>query len=396
MRILLANFSRLAHDSGGLAKVNCLFANEMVKRGHEVSIVYTDPHEGEFFFPLDKKVKCYNLQHIYGTHYKIPWWMVAKREILRPFSKVLSRTVNDDFMEKYLLDNARRSLEEIAPDVIITFQPLSSLIYLTDLKTKVPVISMSHGDPADYFETYPRRQVPAVGAGAAAQVLMPSFAKVLRDAFPELIVRVIGNVVPQYEEHADLAREKNIYKIIFIGRLVKNHKRPHLLLKAFASLAKDFPNWQVELWGGDSRKSYTLELKKIIKTEGLEDRVFLKGTTNDVASVLREGDLFVFPSAYEGFGLTPAEAMSMGLPTIGYKSCVAVNELIEDGKTGFLVDDGIEPLAQAMRRLMEDKELRIKMGAEATRSMQKYAAENIWAAWDELIADVTEGKEQNL
>lgn len=45
---------------------------------------------------------------------------------------------------------------------------------------------------------------------------------------------------------------------------------------------------------------------------------------------------FAFPSAYEGFGLSLAEAMSMGLPAVGYKSCSAVNELIVDGKNGFV------------------------------------------------------------
>ena len=63
----------------------------------------------------------------------------------------------------------------------------------------------------------------------------------------------------------------------------------------------------------------------------------MKGSTNDVPDVLRQGDIFAFPSAYEGFGLSLAEAMSMGLPAVGYKSCSAVNELIVDGKNGFCV-----------------------------------------------------------
>ena len=107
-----------------------------------------------------------------------------------------------------------------------------------------------------------------------------------------------------------------------------------------------------------------------------------------MAKVLVNGDIFVFPSAYEGFGLTMAEAMSMGVPAIGYKNCVAVNEIIHDGENGFLADDVIEPLAEKMRLLMEDSELRARMGQAARRSMKQYSADKIWGAWDDLLHEV--------
>ena len=50
MRILLANFSKMVGDTGGLAKVNVAFANEMARRGHTVTTVYADDREGAPFF----------------------------------------------------------------------------------------------------------------------------------------------------------------------------------------------------------------------------------------------------------------------------------------------------------------------------------------------------------
>ena len=196
---------------------------------------------------------------------------------------------------------------------------------------------------------------------------------------------VIGNVVPQYEEAADLGCEKEQYKIIFIGRLVKNHKRPHLLIEAFAKLVDDFPDWIVEIWGGGAKRSYQKNLEESIQRAGLERRVFLKGTTHEVASVLQKGDLFVFPSAFEGFGLTLAEGLSMGLPAVGYKNCVAVNELIQDGVNGILAEDGVDGLVQSMRTLMENQALRMKMGKAARESMRQYEASVIWTAWEKLL-----------
>ena len=111
------------------------------------------------------------------------------------------------------------------------------------------------------------------------------------------------------------------------------------------------------------------------------------GTTHDVESVLRQGDIFVFPSAYEGFGLTIAEGMSVGLPAVAYASCPAVNELVHDGVDGFLVEDGVESLREKMELLMSDMDLRVKMGTAAHEAMKEYSDDKIWAAWEKLIQE---------
>lgn len=385
MRLLLANFSKLVDDTGGAAKVHCSFANAMKRRGHDVAMVYCDDKIGKPFFPVDDGIALYNLQHYEDTEIMFPKSLKVKREIVRAFSTRRGRAINNAFIQKYLLTAAKRVLEKFMPDIIITWQTAASKVFLCDLETKIPVITMSHGDPEDIFHTYPQEEIPALGKSAACQVLMPSFAAAIIKRYPQMKTVVIGNVVPQYEEMADLARQKKQYRIIFIGRLVKNHKRPHLLIEAFAKLAGSFPDWIVEIWGGGEKKSYRKSLEAAIRHADLENRIFLKGTTHDVASVLQKGDLFVFPSAYEGFGLTLAEGMSMGLPAIGYKNCVAVNELIQDGINGFLAEDGADGLARAMKILMENRDLRVKMGKAARASMRQYEASAIWAAWEDLL-----------
>ena len=196
---------------------------------------------------------------------------------------------------------------------------------------------------------------------------------------------VIGNAIPQYDVQADLSAQKDTYKILFVGRLSKNHKRPHLLIEAFAGLADEFPDWNVELWGAEDGKAYYKELQLLIKRNHLENRVFLEGPTNDVPSVLQQGDIFAFPSAYEGFGLALGEAMSMGLPAVGYKSCSAVNELIKDGENGYLCDDGIEPLKIALQKIMKNQNLRKKLGWNAKKIIRKYSSFLIWNMWEKIL-----------
>lgn len=385
MNILLANLTKMVDDSGGMAKVTCAFAHEMKVRGHQVSLVYSDVQTGDFYYPLDEDIPAYDIRHYKGKSISYPWYLKIKREFYRTFDKQKARTVNDEFASSFLLDNLKDVLQTINPDVIVSFQPAASKMLLCDLQTKIPVITMSHGDPEDYFHTYPKEEIPALEKSAVCQVLLPSFEQHLKNHLPNVKTVVIGNAIPQYDVQADLSAQKDTYKILFVGRLSKNHKRPHLLIEAFAGLADEFPNWNVELWGAEDGKAYYKELQLLIKKNHLENRVLLKGPTNDVPSILRQGDIFAFPSAYEGFGLALGEAMSMGLPAVGYRSCSAVNELIKDGGNGYLCDDGVEPLKNALRKIMKNQDLRIQMGDNANKSMRKYSLENVWNDWNELI-----------
>ena len=388
MRILLANFSKMVGDSGGLAKVNVAFANEMVRRGHTVTTIYSDDHAGDFFYPLDERVTAYNLRHFRGQTALFPISYKVRREILRAFSQNRGRAVNDELTQKHLLPYIQTILTETQPEIIIAFQPASAKSFLCDLKTHIPVITMSHGDPEDYFHTYPTAELPALAHSAVCQVLLPGFAGHLKEHLPNTRIEVIGNVVPQYAQQADLAREKETYKIVFVGRMVRNHKRPHLLIEAFSKIAAEFPDWMLELWGAEDSKSYQKEMLRMIAAAGLEDRISFCGTTTEIPRVLQGADLCVAPSAYEGFSLAHTEAMSMGLPMVGYKNCVSIAELIDDGVNGLLAVDGTEALAEKMAILMRDRNLRTKMGNAARESMRVYAPEIIWGRWETLMEEV--------
>lgn len=389
MKILLANFTKMVNDNGGLAKVTSSFANEMTKRGHNVSILYSDEKQGEFFYAINEQVHCYNLKESAdGSRIKFPLYLKAFRELLRVIGKRPARTVNSWFEEQYLLDNVRYYLNIINPDIIVTYQPAASKLILCDAKINIPVITMSHGDPEDYFYIYPKKEIPALEKSAVCQVLIPSYGRHLTNHLPNVNVKVIGNAIPQFDFSADLAAEKNIYKIIFVGRLAKNHKRPHLLIQAFIKLADKYPNWIVEIWGAKDRAAYYKELEYMIKSANLQSRILLKGSTTKVPEKLRQADILAFPSAYEGFSLALGEGMSAGLPAVGYKNCLSVNEVIIDGKTGLLCDDGYEPFATALDKLMGDKELRVKMGKAAKDEMADFAPEKIWNQWEELMEKV--------
>lgn len=57
MHILLVNLTKIVNDTGGLAKVTAIFANEMQCKGHTVSLVYSDVRMGNFYYPLNTGIE---------------------------------------------------------------------------------------------------------------------------------------------------------------------------------------------------------------------------------------------------------------------------------------------------------------------------------------------------
>ena len=247
---------------------------------------------------------------------------------------------------------------------------------------------MSHGNPADYFDFYPVLSLEAVKQSKVNQVLLPSFKSILENNIPNTKVIVIGNVVPQFDVHVNLKEPKDIYKILFIGRLAKGHKRPHLLIEAFSKIANQYPNWIVEVWGADENKAYKTQLELMIKQAGLTDRVLFKGITKDIESVLSNGDIYAMTSAQEGFGMSMAEAMSKGLPVVACDSWLGISDLVQDGINGILVQDTPDAIANGLQHLMDDVNLREKLGKQGAIFMKRYAPEIIWSQWENLLMEM--------
>lgn len=394
MKIAFAFFEQFIEISGGIEHVCCNLANALSRRGHEISIIYCYGRSGKAFYPLDKEVKLYNLMALHPGKWKHP--ALGKcvsgrdrgiREILRVFSKSAAREWNESAKGRMIQSEIQDVLAEIGPDIILSFRYETSNYLLNFAKTEIPVVTMFHMTPDTVLPDAPKGELQAIEKSACAQVLMKGDINKVKRYCPKATVEWIPNAVPQYEAMADLRNKKAPYKIINAARLNKAQKRQHLLIEAFALLAQDFPEWTVELWGGgdDTQYAYAKELRQLIHRKGLDNQVFLKGESTHILDEYVKADIFCFPSAYEGFGLAMAEAMSAGIPAVAFRSCAAVSELIKNGQTGILAEDGAAHLANALKELMVDQELRAAMGRNARESMKEYAPERIWDMWEDLL-----------
>jgi len=118
------------------------------------------------------------------------------------------------------------------------------------------------------------------------------------------------------------------------------------------------------------------EIAKKVSRSGLEDRAIFSGIVSggEKKNYYTAGDIFVYASKSETQGMILTEAMYSGLPIVAVRATGAV-DIIEDGKTGFLVEENIEKFGSAVQKLIDDENLRKKFGEEARRiAREKYTA----------------------
>lgn len=259
------------------------------------------------------------------------------------------------------------------------------------IKPNVPVISMLHMQ-AEYFfnNEISKTLLDSFKSVSCIQTLIKKDLKIVEEFCPRVRTVYIPNVVYIGEENK--FNNKINLKIVNVGRIDGKQKRQLNLIKAFNKIYKDFSSdWCIEIIGGtktESQENYKNKIIEYIKEHNLEERVILLGEIKNISEKLQEADIFAFPSAYEGMPLALTEAMAAGLPAIGYKSCPSVNELIVDSVNGFLCEDGIDDFSEKLKILMQDAELRKKMGQNARESMKQFAPEKIWDEWEDLINKV--------
>ncbi len=150
-------------------------------------------------------------------------------------------------------------------------------------------------------------------------------------------------------------------RFVMVSRL-SDEKGCDLSIKAFARVARDVPDAELQIYGdGPTGK----DLRRLVEDLGLTSQVFFHGYVEEqrLAEVLPSYDVFIQHSLRkEGSPVSIAEAMACGLPVVA-TPVGGINEQVVEGKTGLLVAEGdIDGMAAAMRKLAFDPQLRQNLG----------------------------------
>ncbi len=388
----------LADRSGGAERIYVELASMLAERGYEVTCLHFDHSRAKPFFDLHPRVELINLhpERIPYRHRLARW---ASRRAFFPKSlreKWGWFAANDIF-----IGQLRDYFAYRRPDVAVTFMPPANTpALLAAAGTGIKVIPTNHNVPAEDYTSRERwdpsaidraARLAALDHAARIHVIFPRFG----DWFPQhLQARIVA--MPNYVSEEILrAVPKPVRepRILAVGRLAKV-KNYHTLLAAWALIAGDHPEWKVVIYGvGPQLKVLKAEAQRL----GVEDSFLLEGHRGNLGEEYARLSIFCHPAHFEGFGLAAAEALALGMPVVAYADCPGVSEFVVDGVNGLMVDrkGGAEALAAALRTLIEDADLRRRLGEAGPASVAGFTQARYAERWIEVIEEVTGPGGQN-
>ncbi|MBU2937258.1 MULTISPECIES: glycosyltransferase family 4 protein [Pacificibacter] len=158
---------------------------------------------------------------------------------------------------------------------------------------------------------------------------------------------------------------------------IRPQKGQDLLVEAALELLPSRPDIHIVFTGRATQKfeAYQADLEAKIAQAGLSDRVKFLGEIpwDDVVRLYQTLDVFTTPARWEGFGLTPIEAMACGTPAVACHEVGAFDTQIVEGETGHLIEKGSAPaLIEALKRMMDDRVGTDKMRVAARAHVEQH------------------------
>ena len=347
---------------GGAERVLAILSEEWVRAGRSVTVINFSAPGEPAFYSLDPAVTEVRLG--------------GRRRAANPAMAVINNVRR--------IVRLRRAIRDSRPDMIISFIHRTNVLTLAaTLGSSVPVIVTEHTDPRDNEASRAWAGLRSVLYRRAAAILV--LTRGTLSAFPPVIRRravVMPNPAGRYLAGRRPA-ELTSPTIVAIGRLSweKGYDR---LLRAFAQVAPDRPDWQLVIWGeGDGRAP----LEALRGELGLEGRVALPGVTRAPLDELTGSSILALSSLREGFPMVIVEAFACGVPVVAFDCRSGPRELVRDGVNGRLIPvDDVAGLAQALAELMDDPAERRRLGANGPAAVEPYGIDRVLAAWDDLFA----------
>lgn len=353
-------YKSLAGKGGGAERMILELARGLLDIGFSVLLVTLDNSDAKSFYPISQEVKWIRLGVRSGFVGKI--------------SKIF-----------YLYSAFRKN----NISVLVGFVMSGDLTVISSCKlANVKIIAAERNGPSMYKILYSfiRRSINFMQLGLC-DLIVVQFERYIY-GYPLKLrsrIKVIHNPVSRVEK---LAKPENPssngqYTLLCVSRLDNLQKQIDKLLYAFNILVDDFPDWKLKIIGDGIHKK---ELQKYVADKGIDNRVIFLPSTTEITPHYLTANLFVIPSAWEGFPNALAEAMACGLPSVGFINCDGVSDLICDA-TGWVAQnkDDVISLSNSLNAAMGDHKKRSIKGYNARIKIGNFYHENQLECWVEAI-----------
>ena len=175
-------------------------------------------------------------------------------------------------------------------------------------------------------------------------------------------------------------------ELLFVGRL-SPEKQPDLLVRIWHTLSSKFPEWQLTIVGDGILRS---KIEKLIKNKSVE-RVSLEGY-QEPWKYYQRAKILCMTSAFEGFGLVLAEAMSLGTVPIAFNSYANINDIVENGVSGLLIEPfSKNKYAKGLSELMNNSAMLDKMSVAAKEKAKCFSLSSVIKQWNDLLESLHNG-----
>lgn len=359
----LLYITQRANEEGGVQRVLAIKTNYLIEKfDYKIAIITQNEGNENLFFEFNKQIDFYDITLKSNKAFNL----LRYKKVLQAYIKV------------------------VQPDCIIVCDfALKSFSIPLLINTKIPIIFEAHGSrfnehkSSRFFGFTNTLKYKYRNFCASRFFYFVALSKESQEEWSVKNSIVIPNPLwMEAKSFSDLKAKK----VIAVARhsLEKGIDR---LLQIWQSVVEKQPDWSLEIYG---KKDANLGLESLAKKLKIEKTVTFFDPVKDIQQKYTEVSVLAMTSRNEALPMVLLEAMAIGLPCIAYDCPVGPKAIIQNNENGFLIEDGNkDSFVEKLNLLMEDENLRIKMGQKAIKSIEKYDLDTIMKQWKTLFESIT-------
>lgn len=371
MKLLYVDNSLAIH--GGLERVLTDKLNWLVEDGAcEVCLITANQGNRPIVFPLSPKVKYYDIGIMFHQVYRYSGW--KRYHLLLKLHRLFRYQIAE-------------MIHLFSPDIIVCTR-LDCISDVIKVRGAIPVVYESHHSFLAYkFEKYSWLQRIRVKFWHhALKKVQMIIALTQGDALEWKKINPHVQVIPNVVHLNDMKIFSDCCakSVIFVGRY-SYQKNIQSLLQIWELISQRFPDWQLHIFGGYGDQNDIFQ-----SNINIRNNIFIHPPTNAILEEYINSSILLMTSRFEPFGLVLPEAMSCGLPVVAFDCPYGPADIITDGIDGFLIKNrNIEEFVDKVCMLIEDKDLRHRIGMAGALSSQRYRADVVMPQWLDLFMQLS-------
>lgn len=283
--------------------------------------------------------------------------------------------------------NVRKQIKKIRPDVVISWRCNAAFfVNLASLGLKVKTIFSERNDPNNVSSLFIKIAsfVSEFSSGGVFQ--LENIRKYYKKLYKKSIVIPNPIAIESYENDLQACNQRE-KKIVNVGRMYIPQKRQDVMLEAFKEFTKNHPDYTLHFLGDGRDLEY---VKKMAQNLDLSEKVFFHGEVAAPFDVIRDAQMLVLTSDFEGIPNVILEAFAFGIPVVS-TDCNpgGAKFLIGNNEYGLLAIKG-DPLsiAKSMALMADDKKLAETFIEKGWKRLRDFEPSRIFDKWDDFLKNL--------